>query len=117
MVVLVRDPQREILGLKLGLDALRHLELQLLPAFEAVALRPVRSVDERRAFLDEPLGRRARADLRQRGEEAIEPLARRLCGNDDLDAYRCRVSPSKSATNRIPTPTTMKLSARLNAGQ
>jgi hypothetical protein len=82
VVVLVCDPQREILGLKLGLDALRDLELELLPALEAVALRPLRSVHERRAFLDEPLGRRARADLRQRGEEAIEPLAYGFCGND-----------------------------------
>jgi hypothetical protein len=47
-----------------------------------MALRSLRPVDERRAFLDEPLGSRARADLRQRGEEAIEPLAYGFCGND-----------------------------------
>ena len=77
------------------------------------------AVHERRACLEQPLGRRARADLRQRGEEAVEPLARGLVRDDD----RCspvsvaRVVAEKSATSRIATPTTMKLSARLNAGQ
>jgi hypothetical protein len=50
-----------------------------------VALRPKLAVHERGACAEQPLGRRARADLRQRGEKAIEPLTRGLGGdrNDD----------------------------------
>ena len=94
---------------------LGHRQLELLAAFEPVRLRPPLAVHERGALLQQPLGRRARADLGQRGEEAIEPLARGLGGDGDFQ--RGRVSPMSSATNRIATPTTMKLSARLNAGQ
>ena len=115
VLVLPGDPERHLLALELVRDRLGHGQLELLAALEPVRLRPPLAVDDRRALLQQPLGRGARADLRQRGEEAIEPLARGLGG--DGDSQRGRVSPISSATNRIATPTTMKLSARLKAGQ
>src|SRR5262249_8379318 len=113
VLVLVRHPQRHVLALEGRRGPLRHAELRLPPAHEAVALGPSPPVDERRAVLDQPLGRRTGAHLRQRGEEAVEPLARGLVRDCELQ----RLSPSSSVTNRIATPTTMKLSARLKAGQ
>jgi hypothetical protein len=83
-----------------------------------VALRPRLAVDERGALAQQPLGRGTRADLRERGQEAIEPLTRGLGGDGNPQlCQRDRVSPISSARKRIKTPTTMKLSARLNAGQ
>ena len=115
VLVLPRDPERHLLPLELCRDPLGHGQLELLPALEPVRLGTALAVDDRRALLQQPLGRGARTDLRQRGEEAIQPLARGLGGNGD--SQRGRVSPISSATNRIATPTTMKLSARLKAGQ
>ena len=48
--------------------------------------------------------------------EDKEPLSRGFARNPNLRQF-CRVSPTTSARNRIPTPITMKESARLNAGQ
>jgi hypothetical protein len=117
-VVLEGDAKRYLLGLELGLVRLRRLEDELLPARQPVALRPGLAVDERAAF-EHPLGRRARADLRKRREEPVEPLPGRLRGNDDSSRQWdfARDSARSSAMKRIPTPITMKESARLNAGQ
>ena len=64
---------------------------------------------------------RARADLRQPGEEAVEPLARGLVRDGEprqrSATRRGSRSARTSAARRIATPITMKLSARLNAGQ
>jgi hypothetical protein len=95
-------------------------ELDLLAACEPVALRACDTVDER-PRLDRPLRRAARAQLRR--EESVEPLARRRLG----DLHRAATSSVRRgffgarsaatrAASRIATPTTMKLSARLNAG-
>jgi hypothetical protein len=43
-----------------------------------MALRPRQTVDENSARLEQPLCGRARADLVESGEEAVEPLPRRL---------------------------------------
>ena len=77
-------------------------------------------VDEHGTRFEQPLGRAARADLRQPGEIAVEPLARGLRRDDEpLQRLGTRGSRSArtSAARRMPTPITMKLSARLNAGQ
>jgi hypothetical protein len=96
----------------------RRLELDLLSAREPLTLAARLSVDEHGAGLEQPLGRGARAHLRQGGEETVEPLARGLRRDDEaLQRFFGSRSARTSAASRIPTPITMKLSARLNAGQ
>ena len=95
VLVLEGDPQREVLGLERGLR-LGRLEGDLLPAREAVALGPRLAVDERARLREQPLGRRTRAHLGQRGEEAVQPLSRGLgrdpdCGQVRRHRLRCRV--------------------------
>jgi hypothetical protein len=75
VLVLVRDAKLHRLGYEPARDGARRLELDRLAAAQAMALRPRRPVDEDAAGLEQPLGRCARADLRQRREEAVEPLA------------------------------------------
>lgn len=118
VLVLERDPERHLLVLQDAWRCLRNRQLELLAALEAVALRPRRAVDERRTLREQALGRGTGSNLRQRREEAVQPLARGLGGNGETKrSQRERVSPTSSARKRIVTPTTMKLSARLNAGQ
>jgi len=77
-------------------------------------------VDQDSADLEQPLGRGSRAHLRQPGEVSVETLSGRLRRDDEpFQRFEGRGSRSarRSATSRIPTPITMKLSARLNAGQ
>ena len=98
----------------------RRLDLELLPAREPVALAAELAVHANGAAREEPFRRGARAHLRQPGEIAVEPLSRGLSRNDEpLQRFGVRGSRSErtSAASRIPTPITMKLSARLNAGQ
>jgi hypothetical protein len=85
VVVLEGDPQRDLLALQPWRDDLWDGQLELLATLQPVALRPKLAVHERATLAEQPLGRRARADLGQRGEKAIEPLARSLGGdrNDD----------------------------------
>ena len=107
MGVLVGDPQVELL----------RIELQLLPAFEAVALRPRAPVEADGARGDEALGLGARADIGQRRDEPVEPLARSRFGDVDPNGQARRAPPSMTVAKRIATPTQMNVSARLNAGQ
>jgi hypothetical protein len=81
VLVLVRDPQVELLGLQLGALLSRELDLERLATREAVALGRGRPVDPNRAGLDQPLGRAAGRDLGQPREETVEPLARGLVRN------------------------------------
>src|SRR6185437_12274940 len=112
VLVLVRDPERHVLVLQRR-RRLRHGQLDLLPAFEPVALGAPFAVDDHAALVQQPLGCRAGPNLGQGSEEAVEPLTGGLVRDCELQ----RVSPSSSVTKRIATPTTMKLSARLKAGQ
>ena len=78
MLVLPGDAKIELFRLKIARAALWNIEREFLPWIQTMALRPRRAVYEHAAFLDEPLRRRARADLLEEREEAIEPLAGRL---------------------------------------
>ena len=79
VLVLVGDAEVHRLRLERRTRRLRRLELELLAALELPALRPRAAVDEHRRKY--PLRDAARADLRQSGEEAVEPLARRRVRN------------------------------------
>ena len=59
VLVLVRDPERELLGLELARVRVRRLEDQLLAAREPVALGPRFAVEKRAALFQQPLRRRA----------------------------------------------------------
>jgi hypothetical protein len=99
---------------------LRRLDLDLLAAPEPVALSAWSSVDEDGAGLEQSLCGGARADLGESREVAVESLSRGLGGDDEPGqcfAGGGSRSARSSAMSRIPTPMTMKLSARLNAGQ
>ena len=111
----LRQRDRRLLG---GRGRCRDYEL--LPTRELVALPARLSVDEHGAGHEEPFRRGAGAHFRQPGEIAVEPLSRGLGGNDEpVQRLGVRGSRSErsSAARRIPTPITMKLSARLKAGQ
>jgi hypothetical protein len=110
---------------RLGGDLCGRVDLDLLPTREPVALAQRSPVDEHGARSEQPLGRGPGGDFRQRGEVAVEPLARSL-RRDDVPLQRLDAGPlsrrgarsaNASAATRIATPITMKLSARLNAGQ
>jgi hypothetical protein len=83
VLVLPRDSQRHLLPFEPGRHGLGDGQLELLAALQPMRLRPALPVQERGALLQQPLGRPARADLGQRGEKAIQPLACGLRGDDD----------------------------------
>jgi hypothetical protein len=78
MLVLPGDAEIDLFRLELARAAFWNIERELLPWIQTMALRPWRAVHEHTAFLDQPLRRRARADLLEEREEAVEPLAGRL---------------------------------------
>jgi hypothetical protein len=117
VLVLVRDPKLEPLRLQPWPRGKEWLELELFAALEAVALRPQRSVQADGAGGDEPLGFPPRRDVRQRGDEPVQPLAGSRFGDAQPDAQTRRAPPSMTVAKRIATPTQMNVSARLKAGQ
>ena len=119
MLVLERDAQVELLRLERGLLSLRRVDLELLAACEAVTLPSRLTVDPNGTRTNQALGGGARADLGQRCQIAVEPLARRLDRNLLLTrGYRFSCRPGAiSVPSSTATPTTMNVSARLNAGQ
>ena len=123
VLVLVGDPEVERLGRSSAGSAIAaRIELDLLPAAQPVALRPRgRRRRARAPAREQALGGGARADLGQLGDEAVEP--RRPPPTQERELRRRHAgaaaprSAATSAPSRIATPITMKLSARLNAGQ
>jgi hypothetical protein len=83
VLVLPSDSQRHFLPFETGRLGLGDRQLELLAALEPVRLPPARPVQKRGAVVQQPLGRPARADLGQRGEKAIQPLACGLRGDVD----------------------------------
>ena len=71
VLVGVDDSKLDLLALERRLP--RRLELDELTARKAVALGPSLPVDLHHPRGEQPLGGRARADLGQLGEEAVEP--------------------------------------------
>jgi hypothetical protein len=127
MLVGVRDGEVGLGYGRLGGGRRRQLDLDLLPTYELVALAADVAVHQHGTGGEQPLGGRPRSDLRHGGEVAVEPLSRGLRRDDEPlqrlgGAPLSRVgrgsrSARTSAARRITTPITMKLSARLNAGQ
>jgi len=91
VLVLVRDAKRRCL-LDRGPDdnlPLGHREGDLLAFLYAVALRAAFPVDrDRSAFVEEPLCVRARAELLERREEAVQPRAGGVSGDADAGDRR-----------------------------
>src|SRR6266516_3716284 len=115
MLVFVGDPQVALLGFELEGLRLRPIDLERFAAGEPVALGTRRAVHTNGAAREQALGLGTRRHFRQRGDEPVEPLAGSFGWH--LEDYRERMSPSRIAAKRTPTPTTMKASARLNDGQ
>ena len=115
VLVFVGDPQVALLGLERDGHGLRRVDLERLAAGEPVALGSRLTVQANGAGREQALGLRTRRNVRERSDVPVEPLAGSLGWN--LEDYRERMSPSRIAAKRMPTPTTMKVSARLNAGQ
>ncbi len=119
MLVRVRDRELGQRHGRLRGGRRRRLDLDLLPTRELVALAARLPVHEHGAHLEQPLGRGAGSHVRQPREVAVEPLAGGL-RRDDEPLQRLGLgsrSARTRAASRIPTPITMKLSARLKAGQ
>ena len=120
VLVLVADGQLGRRDRGLGGRRLRRLDRDFLSAGELVALSARLAVDKDRTGREQSLGSGTRSDVRQRSQVAVEPLPRGL-RRDDVALQRLEArgscSARTSAASRIPTPITMKLSARLNAGQ
>ncbi len=81
VLVLVRDFELSLLGLQAAVDLVWNLEFDDLPALEAPALGPPLAVYTDRTGREQPFSLGPRADRRQRGNEAVEPLSRSLWGN------------------------------------
>ena len=124
---LVDDEQVIVLPDDRDLERLRSQRLDLgdlggdlLSPFESEALRPSFAVDEHEPAGDQALGECARRDLAARGEDAIEPRRPPAAQERESGAVPTRGLARSAATNEAkssPTPTTMNVSARLNAGQ
>jgi hypothetical protein len=117
VLVLPRDPELVVLTCGRLVMCDRSLELDLLPTREAVALRARGAIDYDCARSEQPLRLAARADLGQRGDEAVKPLSGGVCRDACADGQVRRAPPNMIAAKRIATPTTMNVSARLKAGQ
>ena len=118
--VLVLPDDRNVDRLRLQRSRRRDLGGDLLPTLQPEALRPTLAVDEHGSGRDQPLGERSRVELGPLGEDAVEPRARVVAQERERGAVPTRGLVRSAATNEAkssPTPTTMKVSARLNAGQ
>ena len=115
--VLVDDLEPELERRQLA--GLGYLDAELLPPGQPVALRPAVAVDEdgppftsRSASVREPTPGRPR---RRRRAVCPRPTQERESG--EVPTAALERSAATNETNRSPTPTTMNVSARLNAGQ
>jgi hypothetical protein len=84
MLVLVGDPQLELLGLQRnGRRSGCQLKLDRLPALETKALRARLAIHEHCPRAEQALRLPARVNLGQRRDEPVEPLAGGVSWNDD----------------------------------
>jgi hypothetical protein len=117
VLVRIRDGELGRRGGRLRRSRYRRLDLDLLSARELVALAAGPPLYEYRTRVEQALGRGAGSDLRQPSEVSVEPLAGGVRRDDEALQRLGSRSAQTRAASRIPTPITMKLSARLNAGQ
>jgi hypothetical protein len=75
VLVVVGDPELALLGLESVLVAFGDVDLDAFSALEPTALRSPLAVDPHGAGGEQPLGFRARPNVGQRGDEAIQSLA------------------------------------------
>ena len=84
VLVLERDLETHLDGLEAGTGILQR-DLDLLATPQAESLAGDRAVDRHTARGDVALGRGARADLVELGEEAVEADASRIAGNRERE--------------------------------
>jgi hypothetical protein len=87
VLVLVGDAEVDAGGPD-PLPAFRRLEDDLVALLDAVALRPGSATDGDAARIEQPFGVRARTELLEVGEEAVEPRARGLSADADAGDRR-----------------------------
>ena len=93
MLVLVGNPEIDLFALERLRRFRWQLHLELLAALESMALRAGAPVYAHQTGRQQALGRGARADLRQLGEEPVEAAARRLLRNARVE----RLQPAAAA--------------------
>ena len=125
-VVLVGDRQVLLLRLERRRLPFAHVDRDELAAGETVALRANGPVDQHPRRRDQALGLGSRADRLGFGEKPIEPLAHRGGRHGELEHQGAtrdagpeqgQRSPKMKTASRMITPTVMKTSPRLKAGQ
>jgi hypothetical protein len=96
VVVLVRDSEVGARLLRRG-RTLGQLERDLLAGLHAIALRAALAVDGDRLRAQKSLGVGARTELVEGGEEAVEPRARGVSGDEDAND---RTAPLRRGATR-----------------
>src|SRR5919106_2653514 len=114
VLVLVGNPELELLRLEPALGALCELNPDALAADEPVALRPRRAVHQHLALAHEPLRLAARVDFLEAGEKAVEALAgrRRRHGEVEATTRRQCASSSRGAAAAAARPRRARRGAR-----
>ena len=100
VLVLEGDAQVELLRLERRRPALRDAHREHVARRQAVTLRLRRAVHLHPALGEQALGGRARADLLEAGEKAVQALARGLRRDFDLELSQAsseRVAPKECA--------------------
>src|SRR5215208_4557376 len=100
MLVLDSDPQVELLRLEGRRPALRNADREHVARRQAVTLRLRRAVDLHPALGDQALGGRARADLLEAREKAVQAFARGLRRDFDFELSQAsseRLAPKECA--------------------
>jgi hypothetical protein len=93
VLVLPDNAQVEILGLEGTWLTLGCLEFDGVSSREPVALGALRTVDQNLACVEQSFGGRARANVVESPEEAIEPLAGRVGRHDESSSRHLPARP------------------------
>jgi len=123
VLVLVRESELAPFGLLCIWCSRGDGDREFLARAQAVALRATPPVDEHGAGSKQPLRRGTRADFGLLSEEAVDPRAGSIARDAKTERQGARRgrrgsrSTAIRAPSRTTTPTTMNVSARLNAGQ
>jgi len=93
VLILPDNTHVEILWLEGTCLTLGRLEFDWLSSSEPVALWSLRTVDQNLARVEQPFGGRARANVVESPQEAVEPLAGRLGRHDEGSSRHLPVRP------------------------